>query len=202
MDDNLAARLRLMLVTDDGLMLGRDLLATCMEAVQGGVTCVQLRLKEASPRELIVAARALIRALPVPVVINDRLDVALAAGAAGVHLGPDDLPIVLARQIVPPGFWIGGSVGNDTEAERGLCADYWGIGPWHATTTKPDAGTPLGREGFRRLCALGRGIPCVAIGGIRPADVASVLEAGGSGVAVVSGILGGTEVRSAAAAYR
>ena len=110
--------------------------------------------------------------------INDRLDVALAAGAAGVHLGPEDLPIALARGIVPPGFWIGASVGNPGEAELGRGADYWGIGPWRATTTKPDAGAPLGSAGFRELCALGRGIPCVAIGGITPEDVPAVFEAG------------------------
>jgi thiamine-phosphate pyrophosphorylase len=202
MNDNLAARLRLMLVTDDVLLGGRDLLTACTAAVQGGVTCVQLRLKRASPRELIEAARALIGALPVPVIINDRLDVALAAGAAGVHLGPDDLPVGLARAIVPPGFWIGASVGNPEEARLGRDADYWGIGPWRITTTKPDAGAPLGRDGFRALCSLGRGIPSVAIGGVRPEDVPAVFEAGGAGVAVVSGILGAADIRLAASGYR
>ncbi len=191
-----------MLVTDDRLLLGRDLVDTCAEAVQGGVTCVQLRLKQVPPRELIEAARALITAVPVPVVINDRLDVALAAGAAGVHLGPDDLPVSLARRMVPAGFWIGASVGNPFEADLGRTADYWGIGPWHATDTKPDAGAPLGRGEFRALCALGLGIPCIAIGGILPADLPAVFEEGGCGVAVVSGILGATDPRSAARRYR
>jgi len=202
MNDNLAARLRLMLVTDEVLLLGRDLLTACTAAVQGGVTCVQLRLKRASPRELIDAARTLIGSLPVPVIINDRLDVALAAGAAGVHLGPDDLPVALARAIVPAGFWIGASVGNPGEALLARAADYWGIGPWRTTTTKPDAGTPLGSAGFRVLCALGPGIPSVAIGGIRPEDVPAVLKAGGAGVAVVSGILGAADIRLAASGYR
>lgn len=202
MDDNLAARLRLMLVTDDRLLQGRDLVAGCREAVQGGVTCVQLRLKEASARSLVDTARALIDALPVPVLINDRLDVALAAGAAGVHLGPDDLPVAMARAIVPAGFWVGASVGSAGEADRGRGADYWGIGPWRSTTTKPDAGAPLGREGFAELCALARGIPCVAIGGVRPEDVSEVLGAGGRGVAVVSGILAATDLRAAAQSYR
>ena len=202
MRDNLAALLRLMLVTDDRLLRGRDLVSTCREAVQGGVTCVQLRLKRISPRELIDAARSLISALPVPVVINDRLDVALAAGAAGVHLGPDDLPVALAREMVPAGFWIGASVGNPGEAALGGAADYWGLGPWRTTDTKPDAGAALGRDGFRELCALGRGTPCIAIGGIRPEDVPAVFEAGGSGVAVVSGILGAPDVERAASSYR
>ncbi|HEV8195993.1 MAG TPA: thiamine phosphate synthase [Gemmatimonadales bacterium] len=201
MNDNLAAQLRLMLVTDDRLLAGRDLLGICHAAVQGGVTCVQLRLKLKSPRELIEAARVLIGGLPVPVLINDRLDVALAAGAAGVHLGPDDLPVALAREIVPAGFLIGASVGNHGEAELGQAADYWGIGPWRATSTKPDAGAPLGPAGFRDLCSTGRGIPCVAIGGIRPEDVPAVFGAGGSGVAVVSGILGAADVRDAASGY-
>lgn len=202
MRDNLAARLRLMLVTDDRLLQGRDLVTVCRAAVEGGVTCVQLRLKQASPRELLDAARSLIVALAVPVLINDRLDVALAAGAAGVHLGPDDLPLALARRVVPPGFWIGASVGNRDEAGLARAADYWGIGPWRATTTKPDAGAALGRDGFRELGALGQGVPCVAIGGIRPEDVPAVFEAGGTGVAVVSGILGAIDPRSAASSYR
>ena len=191
-----------MLVTDDRLMEGRDLVATCRDAVQGGVTCVQLRLKRVPPRELIAAARALVEQLPVPVLVNDRLDVALAAGAAGVHLGPDDLPVGLARRIAPAGFWIGASVGTPGEADLGRDADYWGIGPWRASETKPDAGAPLGGDGFRALCALGQGTPCIAIGGIRAEDVPAVHEAGGSGVAVISGILGAVDVRKAATDYR
>ncbi|HLB55464.1 MAG TPA: thiamine phosphate synthase, partial [Gemmatimonadales bacterium] len=95
MNPNLAALLRLMLVTDDALLRGRDLLALCRDAVRGGVTCVELRLKHASPRELLELTRSLIGGLDVPVLVNDRLDVALAAGAAGVHLGLDDLPVSL-----------------------------------------------------------------------------------------------------------
>ena len=202
MSGNVAAHLGLMLVTDDRLLAGRDLVDVCREAVQGGVTCVQLRLKLAPPRELVTIARALIGAVRVPVLVNDRLDVALAAGAAGVHLGPDDVPVALARRIVPADFWIGASVGNEGEAELGRGADYWGVGPWRETTTKTEAGPALGPEGFRAIQALSRGIPCVAIGGIRPEDGAAVLEAGGAGVAVVSGILGVTDVAQSARRYR
>ena len=201
MTGNVASHLGLMLVTDDRLLAGRDLVAVCREAVQGGVTCVQLRLKLAPPRELVAIARALVGALRVPVLVNDRLDVALAAGAAGVHLGPDDLPVALARRMVPPGFWIGASVGNEGEVELGRGADYWGVGPWGATTTKGDAGAPLGPAGFRAIHALSKGIPCVAIGGIRPEDVTAVLDAGGVGVAVVSGILGAADVQRSAGSY-
>jgi thiamine-phosphate pyrophosphorylase len=110
MATNLADALRLLLVTDDRLLAGRDLVATCLDAVAGGVTAVQLRLKHVPDRELLARAEALVRALPVPVFVNDRLDLALAAGAAGVHLGPDDLAPALARRIAPAGFWIGASV--------------------------------------------------------------------------------------------
>ncbi|HEU4524098.1 MAG TPA: thiamine phosphate synthase, partial [Gemmatimonadales bacterium] len=190
MAHNVAAVVRLMLVTDDHLMAGRELVALALAAERGGVTSVQLRLKQADGRELAAAARALVEALTVPVLVNDRPDVALAAGAAGVHLGPDDLPIALARRVAPPGFIIGASVGSQDEAGDAAGADYWGVGPWRSTETKADAGTALGAEGFRRLVELADGKPCIAIGGVRPDDVLRVLAAGGAGVAVVSGILG------------
>lgn len=194
--------LRLMLVTDDRLVTREDLVARCRAAVRGGVTAVQLRLKDCPPRELASLARELIAAVPVPVLINDRLDVALAVGASGVHLGPDDLPVALARRVVPPGFLIGASVGGIAELESGQSADYWGVGPWRTTTTKPDAGAPLGAEGFRAIVARAGGIPCIAIGGIMPEDVAVVRAAGGVGVAVVSGILGHPDPEAAAREYR
>ena len=89
-----------------------------------------------------------------PVIVNDRPDVALAVGAAGVHLGLDDLPVALARAIAPPGFVIGASVGSEGEAAAAVEADYWGIGPWRVTTTKADAGAGLGADGFARLAHL------------------------------------------------
>lgn len=201
MNGNVAARLGLMLVTDDRLLAGRDPVELCRRAVAGGVTAIELRLKLAATRELVDLARAVIAAVAVPVLVNDRLDVALAAGAAGVHLGPDDLPVTLARRIAPAGFWIGASVGNAGEAAVGQGADYWGIGPWRATSTKADAGPALGAEGFRAVQALSKRIPCIAIGGIRPEDVPAVLRAGGVGVAVVSGILGRDDVEAAAREY-
>lgn len=201
MTRNLAAALRLLLVTDDRLLAGRDPLATCRAAVAGGATAVQLRLKDVSAGELLRLARAMVADLPVPVFVNDRLDVALAAGAAGVHLGSDDLAPALARQIVPAGFWIGASVGDATEVGRAARADYWGIGPLHATGTKADAGTDLGLDGARQFLIQAGGRPCVVIGGVAPADVAPARRAGFAGVAVASGILGGADVRAAAARY-
>jgi len=190
-----------MLVTDDRLVAGRDLVSLARAAVAGGATSVQLRLKQASPREQVALARALVEALAVPVLVNDRPDVAMAAGAAGVHLGPDDLPVALARAIAPPGFVIGASVGSMQEAAGAQAADYWGIGPWRVTTTKTDAGDGLGPAGFARLAAVAGGRPCLAIGAVRPEDGPQVRAAGGSGVAVVSGILAATDPETAAAAY-
>lgn len=199
---NLAAALRLLLVTDDRLLAGRDPVVACRDAVTGGVSAVQLRLKSASSRELLDLARRLVEALPVPVLVNDRLDVALAAGAAGVHLGTDDLSPALARNLVPAGFWIGASVGTDAEMARGADADYWGIGPLHATGTKADAGAALELDGAQRILAQARGRPCVLIGGVTPDDVMPARAAGFAGVAVASGILGAGDVATAASRYR
>lgn len=190
-----------MLVTDDGLLEGRDVIAVARAAERGGVTSVQLRLKRVSALEQVELARALVSALRIPVLVNDRPDVALAAGAAGVHLGPDDLPVTLVRRIVPPGFVIGASVGSETEAAGAEGADYWGIGPWRVTATKQDAGKALGPNGFGSLVRLAHGRPCLAIGAVRPEDVGAVRAAGGSGVAVVSGILGQQDIEAAARRY-
>ena len=190
-----------MLVTDDALVSGRDLVALAMAAERGGVSSVQLRLKRATPRELAGAARALIPVLTVPVLVNDRPDVAIAVGAAGVHVGPDDLPVALVRRIAPPGFIVGASVGSEAEAAAAGGADYWGVGPWTVTSTKTDAGAALGAEGFAAIRRLSGRIPCIAVGGIRPTDVARVQAAGGSGVAVISGILGELDIEAAARRY-
>ena len=199
MTHNLAGILRLVLVTDDALIGGRDLVALCRTAERGGVTAVQLRLKQASASELASAARALLASLSVPLFINDRLDVALAVGALGVHLGSDDIPVAMARRIVPKGFLLGASVGSAAEAGQGAGADYWGVGPLRGTTTKSDAGPALGLDGFAAICRLAPpGLPCVAIGGVLPEDVRGVHEVGGAGVAVVRGILGVTETKRAA----
>jgi thiamine-phosphate pyrophosphorylase len=190
-----------MLVTDDRLVRGRDLVSLAQAAERGGATSVQLRLKQATARELTQLVRGLIEALRIPVLVNDRPDVAIAAGAAGVHLGPDDIPIGLARRITPPGFVVGASVGSETEATLADAADYWGIGPWRLTPTKEDAGIGLGADGFSRLLRLAGGKPALAIGGVTPADVPVILQAGGAGVAVVSGILGAEDVEAAARRY-
>lgn len=201
MRDNLASVLRLLLVTDDDLLAGRDLVGAVREAVAGGATAVQLRLKRATARELATAGRALMAAVEVPLFVNDRLDVALAIGAAGVHLGPDDVPAARARDLAPPGFLIGASVGLESEIPNGEAADYWGIGPWRVTGTKRDAGAALGAAGFAALRARAGRRPSVAIGGVRVEDVPAILGAGAAGVAVVSGILGTLDVEAATRRY-
>jgi thiamine-phosphate pyrophosphorylase len=203
MPQNLAELLRLMAVTDDRAVAGRDLVALCRAAVRGGATAIQLRLKQATPRDLAAAVEAVRASLSeaTPILVNDRLDVALACGASGVHLGEGDVPVARARRIAPPGFLLGASVGSRDEAAVAGDADYWGIGPWRVTGTKDDAGPALGPQGFRALVRLAGGRPCLAIGGVRPDDVPAVRAAGGAGVAVVSGIFGADDVGRAAEAY-
>jgi thiamine-phosphate pyrophosphorylase len=190
-----------MMVTDDRLLRGRDLIQVALAAERAGITSLQLRLKQAAARELADLVRALVSALHIPVLVNDRPDVALAAGAAGVHLGPDDLSVALTRRISPAGFIIGASVGSEAEASAAVEADYWGIGPWRTSSTKGDAGSELGPPGFQRLALLAGPKPRVAIGGVTPEDVPLVLARGGNGVAVVAGILEAEDVEAAARRY-
>ena len=201
MRTNVAPLLRLMLVTDDAAVEGRDLVALARAAERGGVTSVQLRLKRATPRELAAAARALVTTLRVPVLVNDRADIAVAAGAAGVHVGPGDLPPLLAKRVLPPGMVLGVSVGRPQEALTAGAGDYWGVGPWRESATKDDAGGAIGAAGVGAVIRESGGRPCIAIGGIRPEDVAAVLGAGAVGVAVVSGMLGAADVEAAARRY-
>ncbi len=200
MPDNLTTALRLVLVTDDALVAGRDLESLARAAVAGGVTAIQLRLKRADARELMAILVDLRVSIGVPLFINDRPDIAAAAGV-GVHLGPEDLSPARARLVLGPAAVIGASVGSTTEVERGQAADYWGIGPWRTTPTKRDAGAPLSAAGFATIAGLAGGRPRVAIGGIRPEDAAAIVAAGGSGMAVVSGILGAEDIVRASRRY-
>src|SRR4029453_9661931 len=161
MVQNLANHLRLMLVTDDLLLGERDPVAVCQAAERGGVTAVQLRLKQATPRALLDVARRLRAALRVPVILNDRPDVARAAGC-WVHLGPDDVSVSCVRSLFTPGEVIGASVGSIGEVGRGKEADYWGVGPLNGSASKLDAGPSLGIAGFRHIVAQAGGRPCIA----------------------------------------
>lgn len=185
--------LRLYLVTDEEMARrrGRTLLEVVEFAVMGGATVVQLRDKRSSSRDLLEKALALKELLGrhgVPLIVNDRLDVALAAGADGVHLGEEDIPVALARDLMPEGI-VGASAGTVEEALRAQeeGADYLGVGDVFGTSSKPDAGPPIGLEGLRRVCEA-VSVPVVAIGGVRLDNAASAVMAGASGVAVISAV--------------
>ncbi len=196
-----------MVITDARLLKGRDPVEACRRAVAGGkgATIIQVRLKDAPPRELLALSHALVSALAVPVIVNDRVDVALAAGAAGAHLGQEDPPLDRLRPQVPPGFLLGVSVGSDVEAERarGWPADYWSVGPCFGTANKADAGPPLGAGGFARLARLAPdGVPVIGIGGVTAGNAASLMSAGAAGVAVIGAVWTATDPGAAARALR
>lgn len=194
-----------MVVTDAALLKGRDPVAACRQAAAGGATIVQVRLKGAPAREVLALARALVAAVAVPVIVNDRVDVALAAGAAGAHLGQDDPPLDRLRPHVPPGFLLGLSVGTPAEAERGRDwpADYWSVGPCFATANKQDAGAPLGAEGFARLARLApHGTPVIGIGGVTLDNAGEIARAGAAGVAVIGAVWNASDPETAARALR
>ena len=196
----------LYLVTDRALSRGRTIADIVKAAVAGGVTCVQLREKEASTRSFIAQARLLLAQLQpvgIPLIINDRLDVALTIGADGVHLGQQDMEITDARRLAPAGFIIGISAESLEDAVRAQDrgADYIGISPVYATPTKKDTAPPLGLEGIRRIRAAVR-LPLVGIGGIREDNAAAVIAAGADGVAVVSALVAADCPRTAAAALK
>lgn len=185
------------LVTDRGLSRGRSTLEILQGAVRGGVTCVQLREKNCLIRDFIEQAdsiKAYLRAHDIPLIINDRLDVAQAVGANGVHLGQSDMPLNVAREILKDSMIIGisaESLGDAIEAEKGG-ADYIGVSPIYATPTKTDTAPPLGLEGLREIRNAVR-IPLVGIGGLTIDNAGEVIKHGADGVAVVSAIVSATD---------
>jgi thiamine-phosphate pyrophosphorylase len=192
----------LYLVTDRGLSRGRSTLEIVKAAVSGGVTCVQLREKSCSTREFIEQALAIknfLKTRQVPLIINDRLDVALAVAADGVHLGQSDMPLETARKIAAPSMVIGisaESVQDAVAAEAGG-ADYLGVSPIHATPTKTDTAPPLGLEGLQEIRQRVK-IPLVAIGGLNKSNAAETIRKGADGVAVVSAIVSADDPGTAA----
>lgn len=194
-----------MVLTDPVLLKGRDPVAVCRRAVAGGTTMVQVRWKDGAAADVLQLARALVSALPVPVLVNDRVDVALAAGAAGAHLGQDDPPVSALRPHVPPGFLLGVSVGSAAEAQgaRLAPADYWSVGPCFSTGNKPDAGGALGPEGFAALARLAPdGVPVIGIGGITAANAGEIVRAGAVGVAVIGAVLAAPDPEAVARELR
>lgn len=183
----------LYLVTDRSLSKGRSTREIVAAAVAGGVTCVQLREKHCGTREFIdeaLALRSLLREHDIPLIVNDRLDVALAVEADGVHLGQSDMPIEMARKIAGSSMVIGISAESTDDALRAeqQGADYIGISPVFATPTKTDTTAPLGLGGVNKIRGL-VDIPLVGIGGINRDNAASVIRAGADGIAVVSAIV-------------
>ena len=163
---------------------------------------IQLRFEDQSPRMLVDIARALRVAAPfVPLVVNSRADVALAAGAQGVHVGVNDLSPEALRRILPAGMIIGASVGDESDIDRAASADYVGIGPVFAAGTRSDAGTAIGVVRFAELARL-CGLPAVAVGGVSDDNAAAVMAAGASGIAVISALLSSPDPTQRARALR
>ena len=196
----------LYVVTDEVVSGGRSHLECARAAVAGGADAVQLREKAKTAGEVFALARA-IRAVTAEsgtiFIVNDRLDIALAAGADGVHLGQDDLPVAAARRIAPSPFLIGasvGSAGGAVRAERDG-ADYVAVSPVFATGSKADAGTG---HGLAAVAAVRRAvrIPVVGIGGIGFANAADVIRAGADGCAVISAVLAEPDVATATRSLR
>lgn len=195
--------MKLYLVTDRGLCPeGRSLVQTVKEAVEGGVTMVQLREKDIDTRTFIEEAlelKALLGPLGVPLIINDRVDVALASDADGVHIGQSDMPYSIARRLLGPDRIIGLSVENMDQVAQAnaLDVDYIGVSPVFATPTKTDTARPFGLDGLREAVKLSHH-PTVAIGGMNALTAADVMAAGTDGIAVVSAIIAAPDPRAAA----
>ena len=187
------------LLTDDACLKGRPLLACVEQALQGGVTLVQYRskFKDGGPMyEEALALKALCDSYNVPLIINDRVDVALAVGAAGVHVGQDDLPCSVVRNLVGADFIIGVSAHNPAEALRAIAdgADYLGCGAVFGTATKPGV-AKLGLANLQAIRSVAT-IPMVGIGGVNASNYAEVLATGANGAAIISGILAAEDIKT------
>jgi thiamine-phosphate pyrophosphorylase len=207
--------LRLNAIVDPERAGGRDLAELARLTAEGGATLIQLRDKHSETRAMIATARAIkqkLAPLGVPFVVNDRLDVALAAGADGVHLGQDDMAAEDARRLLGPGALIGLSVKNTAEAEAapiGLI-DYVGSGGVYATMSKQQKNPPIGPEGLARIITVlrrraeqsGKALPVCGIAGIDASNAAPVIAAGAEGVAVISALSLAPDPTAAARALR
>lgn len=204
-DQSLREHLRLYLVAGSEDVPG-GLLETVEAALLGGVTAVQLREKSGSDREHLLTAerlRELCADHDAAFFVNDRIDLALAAGADGVHLGVDDLPIPAVRRIAGPDFWVGYSPDTDMGVRSAQLegANYLGVGPVFGSASKADAGPAIGLNVLRRRVAVSD-LPVIGIGGVTAANAGSVIRAGAVGVAVMSAILRAVDPQAAAAELR
>ena len=193
--------LRLYLCTDRVLSLGRPIYETVEAAIDGGVTMVQLREKDAASREfyeIALKVRELTKRRKVPLVINDRVDIAMAVEADGLHIGQSDLPVKAIRKIAGESLFIGvsaGTIKEAVEAEKDG-ADYLGVGAVYPTGSKTDAGNAIGLEALRAICKA-VSIPVVGIGGIGQNNAGEVIQAGAAGVSVISAILSQADIKAA-----
>lgn len=192
-------------VTDRAWLNGRTLEECVAEALAGGVTCVQLREKGAPPADVVCQAQALLplcRAAGVPLIVNDDVEAALAAGAAGVHVGQSDAACAEARATLGPDAIVGVSVQTVDQALAAQAdgADYLGVGAIFGTATKPDA-ADVGVEGLAAICAA-VDIPVVAIGGLNAETVPALAGTGADGVAVVSALFAADDIRASAHTLR
>lgn len=194
-------------IVDPQIARGRNLADLARAAASGGATILQYRAKEASTRDMIAEARAVVAALAgsgVPLLVNDRVDVALASGAAGVHLGREDMTPADARRLLGSQAIIGATVKNadDLAALSGQPIDYACIGGVYATAHKNNPDPPVGLDGFRALRSAARqthpGLPVGAIAGITPANLGPLFASGADGVAVIGALFAGDDPRSAA----
>lgn len=197
-------------IVDPQIGRGRSLATLARAAADGGTTLIQYRAKAADTRAMIAEARAIVAALAgtdVPLLVNDRVDVALASGAQGVHLGREDMHPADARALLGPKAIIGATVKNrdDLLALRGQPIDYACIGGVFATSHKDNPDPPLGLDGFRALRAEARDLlgdlPVGAIAGITAANAGALIEAGADGVAVIGALFGGDDPLRAAKAF-
>jgi thiamine-phosphate pyrophosphorylase len=183
---------RLHLVTDT--RFGRDPMAVLPAALEAGVDVVQVRLKALTDREvhaMTIEVVTMCSAYGSLCIVDDRLDVALTAGAAGVHLGADDLPVDAARALAGPDFILGATVRDPAGAIAAVAAgaSYLGVGPAFATATKAGLPSPIGPAGVGAVCAVAT-VPVIAIGGVRADRVPALVDAGVHGVAVVDAVYG------------
>ena len=192
------------LLTDDACLLGRPLLECVEQSLRAGVTLLQYRSKYKDGGAMYqeaLALKELCDRYDVPLIINDRVDVALAVGAAGVHVGQDDLPCSVVRQLVGPDFVIGVSAHNPEEARKAAAdgADYLGCGAVFGTGTK--AG--VAKLGLERLQNIRQAVtlPMVGIGGVKADNYAEVLATGADGAAIISGILAADDISAEVAKF-
>lgn len=188
----------LYLVTDRGILKGRDLFRAVEDAIKGGVTLVQLREKDITSRDfyhIALKIKEVVHYHHIPLIINDRLDIALAADADGLHIGQDDLPLKIARKLLGPGKILGYSVSNAEEARFGEQngADYLGAGTVYPTGSKADIGELIGADGLRKI-KQSVSIPVVGIGGIGMSNLEEVKASGIDGISLISAILGSDDI--------